>query len=206
VTKIEEQAQVLEDAFLEAGHEVQREKRRGEIYFKVLMPTKEGPGAVELALLIISKSGIRLAREWRIGFVVDELKKMRLAPMLKSTAVFISRDSLMALASRLSHRVNGTSPKLLSHGHRWSDPNESAKFTTYTPAAGIRIVCLVSLFEDGSWTLGIFDSEELGSSIASWNYASEDVDGDDVIDEMSEDIAQTWGEIEDRAMREEEGE
>jgi hypothetical protein len=73
-------------------------------------------------------------------------------------ALSMTSASVLAVASELSRRVHGSAPKYVGP-HRWSDPNESATFVTYSPVHAQPVVVLVSVFRDGTLALDFFSSE-----------------------------------------------
>lgn len=69
-------------------------------------------------------------------------------------------SAILAAARQLSARVDGAAPKIVPGGHRWSDANHSARFTTYSPD-GVKVVCVLSVFRDGTLALDFFSDEGL---------------------------------------------
>ena len=76
----------------------------------------------------------------------------------------MTASGVLMLAGELSKKVGGTSPEYIEGGHRWSDRNESATFTTYSPEHGQKVVVLVSIFEDNSTALDFFSDEHLSET------------------------------------------
>jgi hypothetical protein len=101
-----------------------------------------------------------------------------------------SKKSAIELAGELSEKVGGSEPKSIPGGYRWSDPNEAAQFTTHSPEYGQKVVCVVSVFADGSVAVGFFGDEGLShryENIAHFTYPSA---AD--ISEMVKDIEWVW--------------
>ena len=73
-------------------------------------------------------------------------------------------EAVMSIAGKLAGQVGGGKPALLEGGFRWSEPNASARFTTYSPEHGQKVVVVVSLFEDGSAALNFFSDEGLSGT------------------------------------------
>lgn len=98
----------------------------------------------------------------------------------------ISEHDVEDLASKLSDKVNGSEPVHIGE-HRWSDKNDSAYFVTHTPEYGVRVVVLVSVFEDDDIAIDFFGSENM-SETERWeniiHFLYDDVD----IKEMTGDI------------------
>ena len=95
-------------------------------------------------------------------------------------AAKMTTDSVMKLAGDVALEVGGNRPTLLEGGFRWSEPNVSARFTTYSPEHDQKVVCVVSIFEDGSTALNVFSDEGLSGTatyenITHFTYASADV-------------------------------
>jgi hypothetical protein len=205
---------VLADGLMQLGHEVQFEEERhgiggraGEgVHMRVLHATEGGAG--ELALVFVRNDGaIEVQREWRPGFISDEMKKLGLSGA-KLAPSPISKSELMGLASRLSFRTGGSPPKILSGGYRWSDANESATFDTTTEDTNVPMTTLVSLFDDGSWALTFFEAEEArGGDLRDslWNrlYGSSD-SLTPLLDEMEGDVDEALDYIDDLEARRQE--
>jgi hypothetical protein len=71
----------------------------------------------------------------------------------------MTKKNVLVLADLLSDKTEGSHPKSIGE-YRWSEKNESATFVTYSPD-GVRVIVVVSLFEDGTAALGFFSSETL---------------------------------------------
>jgi hypothetical protein len=82
-------------------------------------------------------------------------------------------ETAMQIAEKLSKKVGGGKPKPIPGGFRWSEKNESAQFTTYSPEHGQKIVVVVSVFpEDGSAALNFFSDESLSGTATYENISS----------------------------------
>lgn len=101
----------------------------------------------------------------------------------------MSSENALQLAGELSQQVSGSKPKPIPGGYRFSDKNEAAQFTTYSPEYSQKVVCVVSVFEDGSTAVGIFSDEGLSDTYE--NIAHFTYDGAD-IPSMKEDIEWVW--------------
>ena len=116
-----------------------------------------------------------------------EAPRRRLSrPNLKMTP-----ESALQLAGELSQAVGGSKPRTLPGGYRFSDKNEAAQFTTYSPEYNQKVVCVVSVFEDGSTAIGIFSDEGLSGTATYENIAHFTYDGAD-IPVMKKDIEWVW--------------
>jgi hypothetical protein len=67
----------------------------------------------------------------------------------------------MQLAEELAKKVDGADVEAIPGGFRWSEPNESAQFTTYSPEYSQKVVVVVSVFKDGSAAVNFFTNEGL---------------------------------------------
>ena len=103
----------------------------------------------------------------------------------------MSSENALKLAGELSQQVSGSKPKPLPGGYRFSDKNEAAQFTTYSPEYSQKVVCVVSVFEDGSTAVGIFSDEGLSGTATYENIAHFTYDGADV-SSMVKDIEWVW--------------
>jgi hypothetical protein len=72
--------------------------------------------------------------------------------------------SVTQIADILSKKVDGGKAKPIPGGFRWSEKNEAAQFTTYSPEHNQKVVCVVALFEDGSTAVGFFSDEWLSGT------------------------------------------
>lgn len=123
----------------------------------------------------------------RVGRRAGEAPRRRLSrPNLKMTP-----ESALQLAGELSQAVGGSKPRTLPGGYRFSDKNEAAQFTTYSPEYNQKVVCVVSVFEDGSTAIGIFSDEGLSGTATYENIAHFTYDGAD-IPVMKKDIEWVW--------------
>lgn len=115
----------------------------------------------------------------------------RLAPGSMMTA-----GGVLMLAGELSKKVGGTTPKYIEGGFRWSEPNESAQFTTYSPEHGQKVVVVVSIFS-GSTALGFFSNEGLSETdryenISSFTYGEKSLNEVVTVKEMVKDVEWVW--------------
>jgi hypothetical protein len=123
----------------------------------------------------------------RVGRRASEAPRRRLSrPNLKMTP-----ESALQLAGELSQAVGGSKPRTLPGGYRFSDKNEAAQFTTYSPEYSQKVVCVVSVFEDGSTAIGIFSDEGLSGTATYENITHFTYDGAD-IPVMKKDIEWVW--------------
>ena len=98
--------------------------------------------------------------------------------------------SVLPLAKRFAKAVGGSSPKHIGE-HRWSNSNDSATVVTRSPEESVRVVCVVSIFADGSTTLSIFSDEDLSETnrfenIGHFSYKKQSVS------EMKKDLKWVW--------------
>ena len=133
-------------------------------------------------------------RHRRSGLYAQASRRGRQAPV---TAV--------AVATELSRRAKGSTPKTIPGGHRWSEPNESATFVTYSPDRGQTVVVLVSVFpKDHSLTLDFFSDESLSEmaryeNVANFLYRTPDYG------EMMADLKWVWETVDGYAASWDEG-
>jgi hypothetical protein len=123
----------------------------------------------------------------RVG--VDRKKSASMAERVVARFMSAAGHEVMQLASKLAHTVHGSTPKHIG-AYRWSEKNDSAQFSVNSPENGVEVVCVVSLFEDGTAALGFFNSEHLSETnrfenISSFTY---DGGGDKDMHEMVKDI------------------
>jgi len=103
----------------------------------------------------------------------------------------MTREAVMKLADELAQQLDGSKPKYIEGGHRWSSRNQSAQFTTYSPEYNQKVVVVVSIFEDGSTTLAFFSDEGLSGIDTYENIVHFSYYGDD-IKQMVEDVKWVW--------------
>jgi hypothetical protein len=114
----------------------------------------------------------------------------RVASRFKSAvAVPFTPQGIMGFAHKLSRRVGGSSPKHTKF--RWSDSNESAVFITYSPDYSAKVVVLVSVFEDETMAISIFNDEDLSELNRFENISSFTYDEGN-LNEMQRDIKWVW--------------
>ena len=112
-------------------------------------------------------------------------------------------EGIVRFATQLAHAVHGSLPKHIQGGHRWSDRNESAKFTTNSPE-GVTVVCVVSVFQDGSMALAYFSDDSLSGTATFENITHDTYDHADV-HQMVQDIHQVWKWVDEYKASWEEG-
>lgn len=130
-----------------------------------------------------------LARGWRR---TAEARRGRAAEARRGPERLpMTQESALQLAGELAGKVSGSAPKPLPGGFRWSQKNEAAQFTTYSPEYGQKVVVVVSVFENGETAINIFSDEELSGigryeGVGHTSYAGPDVA------EMVKDIRWVW--------------
>ena len=161
-----------------------------ELRCEVVHPTNpdttkpgHGPGA--------TRDTMRGLYEQRGHGVAARRPTDRLAPGSMMTA-----GGVLMLAGELSKKVGGTTPKYIEGGFRWSEPNESAQFTTYSPEHGQKVVVVVSIFS-GSTALGFFSNEGLSETdryenISSFTYGEKSLNEVVTVKEMVKDVEWVW--------------
>ena len=97
----------------------------------------------------------------------------------------------MSLAEKLSKRVKGSTPKDIGE-HRWSEKNNSAVFTTWSPRRAQKVVVVVSIFEDNTVALAFFSSESLSEIDKYENITHLNYDSPKDYVEMGKDIRWVW--------------
>ena len=102
------------------------------------------------------------------------------------------RAPVMKLASELSRETRGSPPKLIPGGYRWSEQNESAQFTTYSPEYNQKVVVVVSIFADGSATVGFFGDEGTSETDRYENIGHFMYETTADLPEMKKDIEWVW--------------
>jgi hypothetical protein len=145
------------------------------------------PGGAEPIEAYLTKTGQRAV----------EAKRRRRAEM--------TPESALELAGELAQQLGGSEPRVVPGGYRWTDKNESAQFTTYSPEYGQKVVVVVSVFTDGSTAILIFSDEHLSSTaqyenISSFTYKTADVT------EMVKDVRWVWETVDGYAASWQEGE
>ena len=120
-------------------------------------------------------------------------------------AVKMDRDAVLRVARELSRRAHGTAPKYIEGGHRWSDRNESAIFTTHSPEHRQPVAVLVSVFQDGHIALDFFSSEERSETERYENVGNFLYRGED-LGEMVADIKWVWETVDGYAESWQDGE
>src|SRR5208283_51985 len=84
----------------------------------------------------------------------------------RSTARFeMTQEAAMKIADELARETNGSDPRPIPGGFRWSEQNEAAQFTTTSPEYGQKVVIVVSIFADGSAAVDFF-GDEVGEELA----------------------------------------
>jgi len=111
----------------------------------------------------------------------------------------MTRENVMWLASELSLQTGGSQPKYIEGGYRWSDPNVSAQFTTHSPEYGQKVVCVVSIFKDGSTAVSYFSDEWLGGGDRYESITHNNYDGLKDLSEMVKDIEWVWKTVDEYA-------
>jgi len=101
----------------------------------------------------------------------------------------------MKIADELARETNGSDPRPIPGGFRWSEQNEAAQFTTTSPEYGQKVVIVVSIFADGSAAVDFFGDEGLSGTdryenIGHFTYSGANVRAD--IREMVKDIDWVW--------------
>lgn len=125
------------------------------------------------------------------GRAVSEARPRARPATRRSTARFaMTEEAVMKLASELSRETNGSPPKSIPGGYRWSEQNESAQFTTYSPEYNQKVVVVVSIFADGSAAVGFFGDE--GTSNRYENVVDFDYASASDLKEMKKDIEWVW--------------
>jgi len=125
----------------------------------------------------------------------------------KSGRPTMTQEAVMQLAAELAQQLHGSQPKEIPGGFRWSEQNEAAQFTTFSPEYRQKVVCVVSTFEDGSIAVGYFSDEGLSETNRYENIGHntyQDVD----LTEMVKDIQWVWETVDEYAaswQEEEEG-
>jgi len=98
----------------------------------------------------------------------------------------------MKLASELSRETNGSPPKPIPGGYRWSEQNESAQFTTYSPEYHQKVVVVVSIFADGSAAVDFFGDEGTSETARYENVGHFTYSSRTDLPEMVKDIDWVW--------------
>ena len=136
------------------------------------------------------------ADEWFPGVPVEmalhegvtEAPRRRLSrPNLKMTP-----ESALQLAGELSQAVGGSKPRTLPGGYRWSEQNESAQFTTYSPEYNQKVVVVVSIFADGSAAVDFFGDEGTSETARYENVGHFTYSSRTDLPEMVKDIDWVW--------------
>jgi len=111
----------------------------------------------------------------------------------RSTARFaMTEEAVMKLASELSRETNGSPPKPIPGGYRWSEQNESAQFTTYSPEYHQKVVVVVSIFADGSAAVDFFGDEGTSETARYENVGHFTYSSRTDLPEMVKDIDWVW--------------
>lgn len=116
----------------------------------------------------------------------------------------MTHESVMQIAGDLSRKVGAFPPDYIQGGFRWSDRNEAAKFTTYSPEHNQKVVVVVSVFEDGTIAQDFFSDEYLSETnryenIAHFLYSMVD------FGEMAADLKWVWETVDGYAASWKEG-
>lgn len=117
--------------------------------------------------------------------------KGHLPQRYKHSSSTLSPDIAYKLADALAQRLGGTKPTMLQGGFRYSDRNESAQFTTYSPEHGQKVVVVASVFENGTTALNFFSDEGLSGTATYENIGNFTYNGAD-LDEMEKDVRWVW--------------
>jgi hypothetical protein len=110
------------------------------------------------------------------------------------------------LAGELSKKVDGSTPKEIQGGFRWSEKNEAAQFTTYSPEHQQKVVVVVALFEDGSTAVDYFSDEYLSETDRYENVGHFTYPTASELPEMVKDIRWVWETVDGYAASWQEGE
>src|ERR1700684_3849224 len=119
----------------------------------------------------------------RVGRRAGEAKRRRTSPSITGA---------LQLATELSKEVSGSAPKELPGGFRWSEKNEAAQFTTYSPEHSQKVVVVVSVFEDASVAVDYFSDEELSETDRYENIGHFMYETTADLPEMKKDIEWVW--------------
>ena len=141
-------------------------------------------------------SHAELSRMWQ-SKGVSEARRRKPVPvdMTQFASGFLDQ-----LAADLSRELGGSKPEVIPGGFRWSEPNASAQFTTYSPEHNQKVVVVVSVFHENVGTekrpvpktaISIFSDEGLSEidtyeNIAHFNYAGAD------LRDMKKDVKWVW--------------
>jgi hypothetical protein len=115
------------------------------------------------------------------------------------------KKSAVDVASELAKKLGGYEVEPIPGGFRWSQQNESAQFTTYSPERQQKVVVVVGIFADGSTAIEIFSDEGLSGieqyeNISSFTYPTADVRS------MAADVEWVWKTVDEYAASWDEGE
>jgi hypothetical protein len=103
-----------------------------------------------------------------------------------------STTGALQLANELSQQTNGSTPKDIPGGYRWSEHNEAAQFTTHSPEYGQKVVVVVSIFEDATVAVDFFSDEGLSETARYENIAHFLYETTSDLPEMLKDIQWVW--------------
>lgn len=120
------------------------------------------------------------------GRAVSEARPRARPATRRSTA------RVMKLASELSRETNGSPPKPIPGGYRWSEQNESAQFTTFSPEYHQKVVVVVSIFADGSAAVDFFGDEGTSETTRYENVGHFTYSSRTDLPEMVKDIQWVW--------------
>jgi|GEM_PF-1039239 len=98
----------------------------------------------------------------------------------------------LQLANELSQQLNGSTPKDIPGGFRWSEHNEAAQFTTHSPEYSQKVVVVVSLFDDASVAVDFFGDEGLSETARYENIGHFTYPTTSDLPEMVKDIQWVW--------------
>jgi hypothetical protein len=119
---------------------------------------------------------------------IAEAPRRRLSrPNLRMTP-----EAALQLAGELSQQVSGSKPRSIPGGYRFSDKNEAAQFTTYSPEYSQKVVVVVSIFADGSATVGFFGDEGTSETTRYENVGHFTYSSRTDLPEMVKDIQWVW--------------
>ena len=112
----------------------------------------------------------------------------------------------LQLANELSQQLNGSTPKDIPGGFRWSELNEAAQFTTHSPEYSQKVVVVVSLFDDASVAVDFFGDEGLSETARYENIGHFTYPTTSDLAEMVKDIQWVWETVDGYAASWQEGE
>ena len=141
---------------------------------------------------VLTDKGADLVRRWRMEMRKVGAAREAPANRRRREPTGTSITGALQLANELSQQLNGSTPKPIPGGFRWSELNESAQFTTYSPEYQAKVVIVVSSFDDASIAVGFFGDEGLSETARYENIGHFNYGTTADIEEMVKDIRWVW--------------